>query len=250
MTDPSATTPPTPAQASPAALPEETHRLVRQLHDMAKSGQRSGGLQILTAILLSVATITSTWCGYQASRWSGVQNSKQAASDTAERHSAEHTLAGLQIRTQDGLVLLEYWRARQTGDERTINLMVSRMRPELRAALDASLEQGILQNPAVPGPLHQPAYVLEVEQLARADRQEAADAQRQAAEAGRNASEYVLVTLMLASVLFVGGVGNTFPHRTVRRVLASIAILVLILAISRMLRLPVLSPIAAVAGAG
>lgn len=227
----------------PQQVPDNTRELLQQVLEAVTSSQRSGRLQALTAIILSLATLTTTWCGYQAARWSDDQSQYQSASDTAERQAAENTLAGLQVRTQDGLLILEYWRAQRAGDERTHKTVFAHMRPELQRALETSIREGILENPSVPGPLQQKEYSLEVETLASAQRREARAAGDQAAVAGQVSSEYVLLTLMLASVLFVGGVSSTFSRASVRRSLGVVAFLVFAVAIVGVLRLPVLWPL-------
>jgi hypothetical protein len=220
----------------------DAHRMLREVHESVVSSRRSTGLQTLTAVILSLATLMSTWCGYQASRWSGVQGSMQSTADTAERQAAENMLAGLQIRTQDGLLLLEFWRAVRTGDEATRQMLMSRMRPELQSAVEASIRQGILKDPKVVGPLHQPEYVLESETRASADRDLAKRANAISDAAGGTSSSYVLLTLLLASTLFIGGISGTFSRQALRRALAYVAVLVFTLSAVRMSLLPVLWP--------
>lgn len=220
----------------------DAHRMLREVHESVVSSRRSTGLQTLTAVILSLATLMSTWCGYQASRWAGVQGSMQSTADTAERQAAENMLAGLQIRTQDGLVLLEFWRALRTGDDTTRQMLMMRMRPELQSAVEASIRQGILKDPKVPGPLHQPEYVLETETRAAVDREVAKRANVISDAAGGASSSYVLLTLLLASTLFIGGIASTFSRHTLRRALAYVAVLVFVLSAVRMTLLPVLWP--------
>lgn len=222
---------------------DDTQRLLRELHDAVTANQRSGRLQALTAVILSLATLMSTWCGYQAARWSAEQSTMQSVADTAERQAAENTLAGLQIRTQDGLIILEYWRAMRTGDERASTTLFAHMRPELQRAVEESISEGILENPSVPGPLQQESYVLQSETLASAQRHTAHTASSQAVVSGYRSNEYVLLTLMMASVLFVGGISTTFSRKSVRRTLGVIASLVFAVAITRMFLLPVLWPV-------
>ena len=221
---------------------DDTRELLRQIHEAVTAGRRSGRMQALTAVILSLATLTSTWCGYQAARWSGVQSQLQSAADTAERQAAENTLAGLQIRTQDGLLVLEYWRALRDGDERTTTTIESKMRPELQRAVKASIRDGILEKTSVSGPLQREEYRLEVEVVAGTRRDDAKKSSTQAVVAGQVSNEYVLLTLMLASVLFVGGVSTTFSRKAVRRALSVIALLVFAVAIVSVTRLPVLWP--------
>lgn len=221
---------------------DESRELLRQVHEAVTAGRRSGRMQAVIAIILSLATLTSTWCGYQAARWSGVQSGLQSDADTAERQAAENTLVGLQIRTQDEILLLEYWRAHRDGDERTKSLIEVRMRPELKAATEAAIREGIFQNPSVKGPLQRPEYRLEPETIAAARRSDAATWSNQAGVAGRVSNEYVLLTLMLASVLFIGGVSTTFSRPLVRKTLSVIALIVFVVAVVRVLRLDILWP--------
>ncbi|HLO41434.1 MAG TPA: hypothetical protein VK176_10455 [Phycisphaerales bacterium] len=230
---------------APHALDDATRAMmqeIREIHAAVTASPQSGRMQVLTAIVLSLATLASTWCGYQASCWSSVQSSMQSEADTAERQSAENTLAGLQIRTQDGMVVLEYWRAMRSRDSQEAQTLLLHMRPELRKALEASVAAGILTNPAVPGPLQQPEYVLEAETDAKADRESARGYQAQANIADKVSSEYILLTLMLASTLFFGGIATTFQRPAIRRTLALIALLVFTLAMVRMGPLPIQWP--------
>lgn len=232
----------TPQNASTTPTVDESRELLRQVHEAVTAGRRSGRVQALMAIVLSLATLTSTWCGYQAARWSGLQSSLQSSADTAERQAAENTIVGLQIRTQDEILLLEYWRATRNGDERTKSLIELRMRPELRAATEAAIREGIFTDPAVKGPLQRPEYRLEVETIAAARRSDAAKWSAEGGEAGRISNNYVLLTLTLASVLFLGGISNTFSRPRVRKGLGVIAILVFIVAAVHALRLEVFWP--------
>lgn len=238
-TDPSQ--PAQPRVAEQASI-DEARELLRQVHEAVTSGRRSGRMQAVTAIILSLATLTSTWCGYQAARWSGVQSGLQSDADTAERQAAENTLVGLQIRTQDEILLLEYWRAQRDADQRTTSLIELRMRPELKAATEAAIREGIFRDPAVKGPLQRPEYRLEPETIAAARRADAAKWSSQAAVAGRVSNEYVLLTLMLASVLFIGGVSTTFSRPLVRKTLGVLAMIVFVVAVARVLRLDILWP--------
>lgn len=232
----------TPQNADTPPSVDESRELLRQVHEAVTAGRRSGRVQALMAIVLSLATLTSTWCGYQAARWSGLQSSLQSSADTAERQAAENTIVGLQIRTQDEIMLLEYWRATRDGDERTKSLIELRMSPALKAATQASIREGIFKNPAVKGPLQRPEYQLEIETIAAARRSDAAKWSAEGGVAGLISNDYVLLTLTLASVLFLGGMSSTFSRPLVRKGLGVIAILVFAVAAVYALRLDVLWP--------
>jgi hypothetical protein len=154
-----------------------------------------GRIELAVAIILSVTTLATTWCGYQAKLWGNVQSTKQAEADTSERKSAEDSILGLQLRTFDVLEVREYWSAMRQKDTETSDAVFVRMRPSLRKAIEASLAAGVLHNPDEPGPLQRPEYVLTQEQDAKRLREEAGKARTQAQAAGQASGAYVLLTL-------------------------------------------------------
>lgn len=226
------------AATTPSAAPDHEALLLRVLSAVEKD-KRRGRLEIALAIILSLATLASTWCGYQAGQWGGVQTARQAAADTAERQAAEDTIVGLQLRTFDGIVLLNYWGALRQKDTLTGETIFKHMRPSLQKAIEASVAAGVLTNPEVAGPFQRPEYVLEEEQNAARLREEAGRLNIEAQEAGRAYGEYVLLTLMFASVLFFGGITGTFSSRRVRNALGCVALLVFVITMFWLAGLPV-----------
>ncbi|MBL9147854.1 MAG: hypothetical protein JNM94_04100 [Phycisphaerae bacterium] len=193
----------------------------------------------MIAIVLSLATLTSTWCGYQSRAWGSIAGSHAGKADTSERQAAENTIVALQVRTQDGLILLEYWRALRTGDEKTAEIALSHMPERLRVAVKAALADGILKDPSVPGPMHRAEYVIEEERKAADERAAAKSLHSTAHEAGGHSDAYVLLTLMFASILFFGGISGTFSTKGIRMALASVAMLLFAIAVSVLFTLPV-----------
>ncbi len=216
----------------------QTHELLHRVLKAVEKDNRRGWLELAVAIILSLATLTSTWCGYQARQWGGVAGTSQVAADTAERQAAEFTILALQLRTQDGLVLLEYWRAMREEDMKTAETIKAHMRPNLKAAVDATIAAGILTNPGVVGPLQRPEYTLPEETRAMAEREKAGQMRAKAAAAGDRANQHVLLTLMFASVLFFGGISSTFTERRVRIGLAVVALVLFAFTAVRLLSLP------------
>lgn len=216
-----------------------TDETLRRILAAVQQDKRRGRLEVALAILLSLATLASTWCGYQANKWGGLQSSQQAAADTAERKAAEDTLAGLQLRTFDGISMLEFWRAMRTGDDPTREAIHARMRPALRTAVDAAIAAGAPGDPNAAGPLQRPEYLLPQEQDAKQQRETAHAAQRDAREAGQAAGSYVLLTLAFATVLFFGGITATFTRRPVRVALACVAATLFLVAMASLVQLPV-----------
>jgi hypothetical protein len=211
------------------------HRILVHLEQSATRGR----LEVVLAIVLSLSTLASTWCAYQANQWSGEQNEKQSAAATAERHGAEQTIIALQRRTFDGIEVLAYWEALRAKDAEASEAILARFRPALRKAVEASLAQGILTNPEVKGPLEQPDYNLPEELESQKLKEQGHALAQQARDADRASGQYILLTLMLASVLFFGGITGTFTNRRVRIALATIALLGFLYTMFQMTQLPV-----------
>lgn len=228
-----------PQRPAPAPAPgsETTDQLLRRIVVAVESNRR-GRLEVVMAIVLSLATLCSTWCGYQASQWNGKSSSVGDAADTAEREAAENTIVALQLRTQDGLLLLEYWKAARSGDAKTAELARSRLPSRARVALDAAVAAGALENPDAPGPLHRAEYVIPEEQAAKRQREECKRWRDEANAAGDVGASYVLLTLVFASVLFFGGITGTFSARRIRLVLGVLALAIFAVAVAKMLGLP------------
>lgn len=201
--------------------------------------RQQGRLELAIAIILSLATLGSTWCGYQSGLWGGVQNSKQSEADTAERQAAEDTIVGLQLRTFDAMELQEYWSAIRESDAKTREALFFRMRPQLQRAVKASLAAGVLDYPEVVGPLQRPEYILSEEQNAKRLRADATASHTAAVGAGLTSGRYVSLTLMFASVLFFGGISGTFAVRQVRVGLAGLSLVLFLVTTAILIELPV-----------
>ncbi len=216
-----------------------TEAALQRVLDAVNANNRRGRFELVIAILLALTSLASTWCGYQASNWGSDQLLRQDAADSAERQAAEDTIVALQLRTFDGITMLSFWEAIRNGDEQSQRAHLARMRPQLRLAIDAALAEGVLTNPSVAGPLHRPEYRLAEEDSARAGREEAARLRAGVQRAGRASADYVLLTLMFASVLFFGGVTGTLGSPRARKFLGAAALGIFLIALVRLAFLPV-----------
>ena len=110
-----------------------------------------------------------------------------------------------------------------------------RFRPEFKVAFDAWMATDPVRNPrAPPGPTYMPQY--------RPADQVKADALDREAAAGHHSGvvgdDYIRITVFLAAVLFLVGIGSTFKLHTIRYALITIGSLLLILATVLMLQQP------------
>lgn len=209
-------------------------------------------LDLVATALLAIATVLTAWSAFQSSQWSGVQ---AAAYSAASRERAESnqaaTLAGQQT-TVDVLLFTDWLAALHdeggavlpdpyVADPATYSgFLFDRFRPEFRPAVHAWLALGPLTDPdAPPTPFAMDEYVLaatqESERLDTASERSAATA-RDAIERKDN---YVLATVLCASVLFFCGIGSKLGSHRRRATMIAIGGVVLLTTVGVLLTFPV-----------
>jgi hypothetical protein len=197
--------------------PQTADLLRRILADVEKDQQRRW-TEIACAVVLSLATTASAWCAYQSTLWAGVQTFRLADAGAAGRESSEAAVVAIQARSFDAAVFIQYIEAKHAANDRHETFLYERFRPEMRKAVDAWLKTDPFNNPsAPPSPFTMAEY--SQKELAEVDRQDAqaAGARAAAQTANETADRYVLLTVIFASVLFFGGIGNTFRSHWGRR---------------------------------
>ena len=204
--------------------------------------------ELLEAIVLSVAAVLAAWTGYQSAKWSGVQADRYSEAGAGRVQSTKSaTLAGQQV-TIDVIAFTQWLQAAdnegllqrppQPGhvyvpDPATLSgFLYERFRPEFRVAADAWVATDPRINPAAPTtPFVMPEYRLAAS--AEAQRLEAqAEAESAAArQANERSDDYVLMTIMFATVLFFAGISSKMDTLRARLLLLSVGSTLLIAAI-------------------
>ena len=211
-------------------------------------------VSIIEAVLLSVVALLAAWSGYSAAKW-GTESSISLAKASSTRTKASLVLIeAAQIRTLDSVSFnaaeAAYVAAGATNGStkselvratksELFRLTVKRMRPGYRAAFIAWLATDPVTNPNAPGdPSEMPQYRLpqETQGLALSAQADAYFSKGQSA-AG-TADKYVRLTVLLAAVLFLVGIGSRFPIRSARYGLIGVAGVLLVLSVVQLLSLP------------
>jgi hypothetical protein len=178
-------------------------------------------VEILAATVLALATIASAWSVYQATRWGGLQAEAYAHAGAARAESiraSDLADAHLSIDVEYFAIWLD--EAGQGGDKRVLALLERAFRPEFDRAFEAWLATDPLDNQDGPAtPFDTEEYVAAAAQQAEDFRSEAEAATVVAAEANQTGDNYVLTTVLFASVLFFGGISTKFAGRWVRIIL-------------------------------
>lgn len=194
-----------------------------------RAAQKRAGLSdrwvdFLSALLLSLAALTSAVGAYRAAWWASEQSSYTIDMTRARGQAGVRFNAAAQLAAFDAGMFIQYAEAVTSENEELAEFLYNRFRPEMKVALDAWLETRPLTNPDAPSsPFVMPDYVvperLEGEALsARADNAEA-----DARASNDRSTRYVGITAMAAVALFLGGISSKFPSPRMRLGLLALA---------------------------
>ena len=193
--------------------------------------------EFAATILLAFASVVTSWSGYQASLWSGIQatNYNQANALRVEA-SRESTAAGM-VTGLDVAMFMAWINAASSNNDRLQQFYSKRFRPEFRRAFESWLATEPLTNPQAPA---SPFDNYRPERVQRAQELENQSKALFTAghEANHYADNYVLSTVVFAVVLFFCGIVPQFSDFRLRVVLLGIGVLLLIFGLSKILVLP------------
>jgi hypothetical protein len=196
-------------------------------------------LQASEALLLALVTVAAAWAGYSAARWNTESRVDVARSSTLRNFATRQELTALELRNFDSATFNAWFTAFTLGSPAKEAVAERRFRPAFRVAFDAWMATHPLRNPhAPPGPTYMPQYKLPAQAKARAY-DLAADAKfSEGSRAGGVGDNYVRITVFLAAVLFMVGIGTSFKLHGVRYALVGFGTLLLILSVVLILQQP------------
>ena len=202
---------------------DQDNALTDALRALAHIDPTDRWVEILAASILALATIASAWSAYQATRWSGVQATAfaEAGAERAESVRASD-LADAELAIDAEYFAI--WLEAASEDNNTLRgFLEERFRDEFAVAFEAWLETDPLTNPQAPrSPFDMPEYELEAAQEAEALRTKAIAATAVAVDANQTGDDYVLTTVLFASVLFFAGISTKFRGRWIKVVLLAV----------------------------
>ena len=235
----------------PVEAGRKLHEHGEKQHEQAAEGEGHGKpegrhsriVQISEALLLALVTITAAWAGYSAARWGTASRVDIAQSSTLRNLATRDDLAALSQRNFDASTFNAWFIAFTLNSPQKEAIAVHRFRPQFRVAFNAWIATDPLHNPnAPPGPTYMPQYKLPAQAQANAS-DNAADAKFNAGDnAGLVGDNYVRITVFLAAVLFLVGIGSSFKLTGVRYALVAFGSVLLVLSIVLILRQPGLPP--------
>jgi len=196
-------------------------------------------VQIGEAILLALVTITAAWAGYSAARWGTESRVEIAQSSTLRNLASRDDLAAISLRNFDASTFNAWFIAFTLNSPQKEAIAVRRFRPQFLVAFNAWMATDPLHNPhAPPGPTYMPQYKLPAQAQANALDNEATAKFNTGNQAAQTGDNYVRITVFLAAVLFLVGIGSSFKLHGVRYALIVFGSALLVLSIVLIVQQP------------
>ena len=196
-------------------------------------------ISIIEALMLSIVALMAAWSGYSAAKWSTESSLSLSKASAARSGASADQIQATQIRTLDSVSFNAVEAAYVSHNTQLFNLAVKRLRAGYRPAFDAWLATHPLKNPNAPAdPSDMPQYVIPQEKQAAVLTSRANSLFSAGQSAAGTADRYVRLTVLLAAVLFLVGIGSRFPARVARYGLIAVAAGLLVVSVVQLLGLP------------
>jgi hypothetical protein len=184
---------------------------------MTESTTADRRLELLSAVLLALATVATAWAAYQSRQWTGEQSqgySRATATRIAVNRSA--ALANRQVQI-DVATFVQWVNAYQERRDALARFYRARFRDEFKPAFAAWLAAKPFENPNAPRtPFDMREYRLKTAVKANRLEKTAAAASERAKEANQRADNYMLAVVLFASSLFFAGISTKLGTPRVR----------------------------------
>jgi len=191
-------------------------------------------------VLLSLATVGTAWCSYQATAWGGAAQGAMNRSTASSRRAATQQLQSYQMALLDVLLFSQHVNARANSNDALASFYAERFRGEAKVAFEAWMATRPFENAsAPPHPFVTNLYQPRLLQEARVAENESEQFWDKAVDAGRISRSYVLITVLLASALFCGGTASKFETTWIRRTVLAVGLAAFVFAAERLWLLPV-----------
>jgi hypothetical protein len=202
--------------------------------------------ELLEAILLAIAALLTAWAAFQATKWSGVQADNYSRAGAARTESTRSSTRAGQLTVIDVNTFTSWIAAISTeqraGDTTGVSsgsyspqprsqsgFLYARFRPEFRTAFDAWVATDPLTNTAAPPtPFAMPAYQVADAQRSEELEKRADNFAASARDANQRGDNYVLMTILFASVLVLLGIGSKMDTFRARAFLSGTATVILV----------------------
>ncbi len=226
-------------QPPPSEGEDQDEYLIGEI--LSRIGLAEGSLiDLLSALLLSAAVLASAFSAWQATLWGGEQSTLFAEASTARIQANRETGIALTKLSYDAGTFSDAMIAFTEDNQEILDLFDGLLfREEFKVFVDAWIELEPLKNPDAPRTPFEldgfdDQYLAEA-MLADADADDKFDRAR---KANSNNDNYILGTVLFASVLFFSGVSTKFKSLWVRTFSVGVAGVALVVGLVWLISLP------------
>jgi len=218
--------------------------IAHELHERGGGSKPERGanerrIEIVEACLLAIVAIATAWSGYQAARWDGREAELYGVSSRLRLTATQDSTRGGQQQLYDITTFNAWVGPYLHGDKRLAGVFEARFRPEYRVAFDAWIALDPFHNPnAPPGPIFMPQYHNALLEEADTMNEQASAAFEQGTIARERGDDYVRITVLLASVLFLAAIAQRFEVIRVRIGLLAVAGVLLVIGLVTLIAYP------------
>jgi hypothetical protein len=176
---------------------------------MGESSPAERRLEVVSTVLLALATVATAWAAYQSRQWTGEQ-SQGYSHATASRIAVNRVAAVANRQVQiDVATFIQWVDAHEHHDRGLAGFYQARFRDEFKPAFAAWLRTRPFEDAgAPPTPFAMPQYRLKASDEADQLEATAAAASEGAKEANQRAENYMLAVVLFASALFFAGIST------------------------------------------
>jgi len=184
-------------------------------------------LELVAALLLALAAISTAWATYQSSVWRGKQAKAQSASiATRVESTREASVANRQVQV-DVALFIQWVNAFARGEGELTTFYRNRFRDEFVPAFEAWVATRPRENPKAPrSPFELPEYRLAANEEAEALEQQAADFGLVVAQDVERADSYMLAVVLFAIALFFAALSTRLTSRDLQVALVAMGYVV------------------------
>jgi len=197
-------------------------------------------LELVSTVLIAVAAVATAWSGYQSSRWSGEQ-AKAYSRANASRLESTRASGLANAQTQIDVATFTQWiDAFAREEEELADFYFARFRDEFRPAVDAWIATRPRFDPDAPlTPFAMPEYRLQARDDADRLEAEATAASEDAARFNQRSDNYVIMSVLFASVLFFAAISSKLRAPRNQMTMLSIATVSLVVGVLVVATFPV-----------
>ncbi|GBL41746.1 hypothetical protein LBMAG54_12150 [Nitrosopumilaceae archaeon] len=168
-------------------------------------------MELLSVMLLALIIVFTAWSAYQSTLWGGIQTFKLVDVNAANRQASELNLQQGQYTMIDVMMFTEYVNAVNNDDKKLSDFYFERFRPDFKPAVQSWLDTNPFDNPnAPPHPFVMKEYKRTFAEQAEQKLKIAELKMDEAQQANQNSDNYVLFTVIYASILFLGSIATKF----------------------------------------